>query len=474
MIKTKASYLVWSLLIVAGLLLAACVPVAAPQAVPAPGEQETSAETEAESPAESAEKISLVFSDWHLTEKHWEATLLEAFEAYRQANPNVDVQLEYVSYGDKDTKYATEIEAGTGPDVIHLHAYSLRSFIERGYLLDLNPFIQQEGEDFLQAWYPQTLELMKKDETYYAIPGDFMSMGLFYNSKLFEEAGLDPDQPPKTWTEFLEYAQALTRDRNGDGQIDTWGFGAIGAIDPGFELRFSPVLYGHGADYLNADSTCSALNTPEAKQAFSFFVSLFTEHGVIPPGVTDQTAGTVRQQMANEQVAMKMGSGWTVPIVSSLNPDLNAAEILRVADIPVAEGANPEYITSAWLSAWAINKNSKHPEAAWDIIKFVTAKEQEQQWFDDAGVTSARLDVSTEYEPLVNDRFAQAIAGQLNDAKFVPQLKEWPQLIEAVNTATQEAFTGAKSPDEALQDAHNRINEILSVYRTGGETCPEF
>jgi ABC-type glycerol-3-phosphate transport system substrate-binding protein len=435
---------------------------AAPAATTAP--EEKPEEKVAEEP------VTLVFSDWHLTEPHWEIALKEAFQTYEADHPNIKVELDYVSYADKDTKYATEIQAGAGPDVIHLHAYSLRSFMERDFLLNLDPFIQQEGGDtFLSPWYPQALAMMQDQGSYYAIPGDFMSVALFYNADLFQEAGLDPSQPPATWDEFLAQAKALTRDRDGDGQIDTWGFGTVGAIDPGFELRFSPILFSHGGSYLNEDNTCSALNTPEAKEAFSFFAQLFTEHGVIPPGVTAQNPGTVREQMANEQVAMLMGSGWTAPIVDTANPELNAFEVLQVADVPVKAGTDPEFSTTAWLSAWAINPNSKHPQEAWELIKFITAKEQEQKWFEDARVTSARMDVSEEYEPLVTDRFAQAIAGQLPKAAFVPQIKEWPQVIEAVNTATQLAFTGDKPPEEALKDAHDQINQIL-----GGEACPEF
>ena len=461
------------------LVAAQCVvvtPTPAPVEEPMAEEEEAAepvAEEEeaAEPPApEPAEEVTLVFSDWHLTEPHWEASLMEAFETYGEVAPNVNLELDYVSYGDKDTKYATEIQAGAGPDVIHLHAYSLRSFIERGFLHDLNAFIEAEGgEDFLSAWYPQTLEMMQHEGSYYAIPGDFMSMALFYNKNLFEEAGLDPESPPTTWDEFLEYAQALTRDRDGDGQIDTWGFGTIGAVDPGFELRFSPILFSHGGDYLNEDFTCSALNTPEAKEAFTYFVELFSEHGVIPPGVTSQNPGTVREQMANEQIAMLLGSGWTAPIVDSINPDLNAFEVLGVADVPVKAGTDPEFTTTAWLSAWAVNPNSENPEAAWELVKFITDKPQEQKWFEDARVTSARMDVSEEYEPLTSDTFAQAIAGQLPKAKFVPQIKDWPQVIETINSAAQEAFTGDKTPEEALEDAHNQINELL-----GGEDCPEF
>jgi multiple sugar transport system substrate-binding protein len=137
--------------------------------------------------AEPEEEVTLVFSDWHLTEPHWEVALKEAFETFEAEHPNIKVELDYVSYADKDTKYATEIDAGAGPDVIHLHAYSLRSFIERGLLMDLTPFIEQAGGDaFLDAWYPQALELMQYEGKYYAIPADFMSMALFYNTNLFE------------------------------------------------------------------------------------------------------------------------------------------------------------------------------------------------------------------------------------------------------------------------------------------------
>ena len=159
--------------------------------------------------------------------------------------------------------------------------------------------------------------------------------------------------------------------------------------------------------------------------------------------------------------------GW-MRAFDGINPDLNAFESLGVADVPVKAAADPEFTTTAWLSAWAVNPNTEHPEEAWQLVKFITDQSQEQQWFEDARVTSARRDVSQEYEPLVTDKFAKAIAGQLSKAKFVPQIKEWPQIIETINSAAQEAFTGDKTPEEALEGAHDQINELL-----GGE-CPAF
>lgn len=432
----------------------------------------------------SAPKVTLVFSDWHLTEPVWEQSLKEGIAMFEAENPDIEVELDYVSYAEKETKYITAIEAGVGPDILHLHGYSLRSFIEKGYLYDITDFINAEGptwygEDFLDPWFPVTLELTRKDGRYYALPGDFMSMILIYNTELFKEAGLDPDSPPETWDRFQEYAERLTRDRDGDGAIDTWGFGTIGAISPGFELRFTPVLFSHGGDYLTPDNKCAALNSDAAKEAFEFFVELFTVHEVIPPGVTAQNPGTVREQMAAEKIAMLLGSGWTAPIVNGINPELNAFETLEATPVPIKAGTSPEFTTTAWISAWMINRNTDHPEEAWKLLRWQTSKPMTEKWFVDNRVLSSRRDVSGGlegiggYNELLYDKFAKAMAAELPHSKFVPQIKEWPEIIENINTAAQEGFTG-KDPLDALEDAYNRINSILSVYREPGETCPAF
>src|SRR5512137_2931015 len=74
------------------------------------------------------EKVTLRFSDWHLTEAPWDKTLAEAMALFEQRNPNIKVALEPVSYKDKETKYTVETAAGKGPDIFHLHAFSLPMF----------------------------------------------------------------------------------------------------------------------------------------------------------------------------------------------------------------------------------------------------------------------------------------------------------------------------------------------------------
>jgi len=403
-------------------------------------------------------KVTLRFSDWHMAEIHWLKALEEAKVIFEKQYPDIKITFEPVSYGEKETKYITASEAGQAPDVMHLHAYSLAAFIEKGYALDLTPFINKEKAGFLDAWYALPLTLCKYKGKVYAMPGDYMAQILVRNTELYKEAGLDPAKPPVTWDEFLEYAQVLTVDKDGDFKVDQWGFGMIGAKSPGFELRFSPFVWSFGGDYLTEDMKHSALDTPGAVEAIKFFVSLYREYGVAPPGATAFGPSDVRTQLAQEKVAMNIGSGWTAPIVDSMNPELGAYEVLEYSPVPVKRKA----ITSAWLSAWIISPNSKNPEEAWEWTKFITSKEMELKWFRDARVLSARQDVSGVAPEILEDKHAKVVASELVHAKFVPQIKEWPEIIDAVTTAVQEALIGVKTPEKALADAHKRVNAILA------------
>jgi len=422
-----------------------------------------------------AGRTRLVFSNWHMVEPHWERSLREAIGQFMAENPDIEVVFDIVSYAEKETKYMTAIEAGVGPDVMHLAPVeiSFGLFAPRGYFYDLTSFIAAEAPGFLDAWYPGVVDTLSYEGRVYGLGANYQGMVLMWNKRLFAEAGLDPEKPPQTWDEFLAYARALTRDRDGDGRIDTWGVGIPGRAGPGFPLRFTPVLFSHGGDFLSADFKCAIINSPAAKEAFRFFVEMFTVHRVIPPGVAAMTPGGVREQFAAETVAMILTSAWGPPIIRSLRPAVNWDEILGMTQVPVKAGTDPAIRTTAFLSYYAINRNTRHPEAAWRLLRFVTSREMQQKWFRDANVLSARRDVSEEYEPLLANPFARIVGISLGYAAMMPLIPEWPQISDLITVAIQRGWMG-DDLDVAWAEAYRRINEILAVYRARGETCPPF
>jgi len=426
-------------------------------------------------------KVTLVYSDWHLVEPVWEQSLKEAFAQFQKMYPDIEVVLDYVSLSEKTTKYATAMAAGKGPDIVHLQAHAeLYPFMSRGYLLDLTPYIEQEGPDFLSVWSEDVLKLCKIRDRFYSLPGDMDPLLLIYNERLFEEAGLNPDDPPETWDEFLAYAQRLTRDLDGDGVNDVWAYAFPGTISPSFQLRFMPFLYSFGADILTADYKCCALNSEAAKEAFQFLIDLDRKYGVMAPGASAMGAGHCRELMAFEKVAMLIGGPWALSIINDLNPELGAERVLRAAPVPVKAGYTGQARTTAELTTWAINANTKHPYEAWLLVKFLTSKSIQEKFWRDNRVIPSRLDVSggdgySPYADLAADtRWSAVFAQELPHVRIVPQLDEWPEIIELVNVAAQEAWTGQKPALEALEDAYEAINRLLVSYRLPGEQCPPF
>ena len=180
----------------------------------------------------------------------------------------------------------------------------------------------------------------------------------------------------------------------------------------------------------------------------------------MPPGVTSMNAQDVRTQLAHRKIAWEIGSGWTAPIVNAINPELKAFDVLDAAPLPVKKNR----VTTIWLSSWIMSPNTKHPKETWELLKFITSKEMELNWFVKNRVTSSRKDVNQEPQ-VQNDKFAKVIASQLPYGKVVPQIPQWPEIMDAFTTAVQEAFSEMKTPEKALADAHERINGILARKR---------
>lgn len=420
-----------------------------------------------------AAKVQLVYSDWHLAEPVWAQSLKEAIALFEQEHPNIEVILSPISLAEKAEQYLISMAGGKGPDIVHLQAHAeLYLLASRGYLLDLTPYIEKEGPDFLKAWPQNVLDVCQINGRYYTLPGDMDPILLVYNAKMFREVGLDPNKPPSTWDEFLTYAQQLTRDLDGDGINDVWGFAFPGSISPSFQLRFMPFLYSFGGDFLTPDGKCCALNSPEAKEAFQFLIDL---NKVMAPDVSALGAGKCRELMAFEKVGMLLEGPWARSIINDINPELGAYDVLWAAPVPVKTGYTGQARTTAELTTWSINANTKHPDEAWLLIKFLTSKSIQEKFFLDNGVIPSRLDVSGgdghEINPRIasDTRWSAVFAQELPHVRIVPQMEEWPEMIERVNVAAQEAWTGQKSALQALRDAYMDINRLL-----GGEQCPSF
>lgn len=404
------------------------------------------------------EKTTLTYFSWGLSEEIWGGWIKDIVAKYEEQNSNIRIELQSTTFADKESVYATRCEAGVGPDVADFTFDVVPLFEKKGYIMNMNTLIEQEEPGFIETWSDTAISALTVDGNVYMIPGSFYPWLLVYNSKLFAEAGLDPCCPPKTMEEFLEYAKVLTRDIDGDGKIDQWGFGMTAARTMGLFSRFSGFLWSARGDYLTEDFSSSALNSPEALEGFKFFVELATKHKVTHPGAVNMGPHDVRIALANEKVAMIIGTAFTSGIVDGINPEQNAFKVLQFAPFP--SYGEKTVATQATLAGQVISAQTKHPQEAWDFVKYMNNYENQLATWYVNGWTSARRDAA-QSEVITSDKFGRVLVENQELVKFPPGIGEWMEIADIVTTALQNSLTGVQTTEEALLESHNMINKIL-------------
>ena len=146
---------------------------------------------------------------WHIQTNENEAAFWQSLaDQFVEANPHVTFEITILENEAFKSRLVTVMQAGDPPDLFQSWGGGvLWTFAEAGLVRNIAPELEGEWRDSFAA--QAALELYGRDGEYYGVPWSWGAVGMFYNRALFEQAGLDPDNPPQTWTEFLAAVQAL-------------------------------------------------------------------------------------------------------------------------------------------------------------------------------------------------------------------------------------------------------------------------
>jgi len=156
-------------------------------------------------------------------------------------------------------KVITRAVGGVPYDVIYVVIEEARALISEGLVRPLDPFIerdQEQIEEFFNDVHPNLLKVFNVDGSQYLLPFEWNNMMVYYNTRLYEECGLEPPPEDWTWEEFAQIGAKLTRDTGGDEQIDIYGYMLWW---PG-TFFVSPWIYCAGGTVLNDDWDESTMN----------------------------------------------------------------------------------------------------------------------------------------------------------------------------------------------------------------------
>lgn len=285
-------------------------------------------------------------------------------EAFHAANPNIRVKVEVSDWDSYWDKLKTLYAGGTPPDVFAMDAPLYPDWQSRGVLLNMQPYIDATPGMFDDI-YPNTLTAYKRDDGYYGLPRDFQTVVLYYNKDMFDEAQLP--YPDESWTyeKLREVAKALTKDVDGDGIIDQFGF-SPDLWD--METFWSSALWSHGAEVISEDYSKTLLGEPKAREVWRYIAAMVLEDKSVPtPAVSAEYGG---DPFAAGRSAMAMSGHWVVPEYAQLDFAWDVA--------PMPSGPAGRF-TSVNSAGFVIAKDSKNPDAAWEFVKFAVGKEGQQR-----------------------------------------------------------------------------------------------
>ncbi len=388
----------------------------------------------------AASQVTIRLMDKHLTEEPHATITKEMVAEFEKLHPNIKVILEPVREVDKIEKFMISFQAGVAPDVYKLTT-ELPTLVSRNMLMPMDNLIKAEGPAFIKTYYPAAMGANMLNKKVYAMPQSNSLYGMFYNTEMFKNAGLSG--PPATWSEFLTASKKLTRDINGDGLPDQWGFALAGATASATQ-RFSCWLYSNDGDYLK-------LGDARGRETFKFVTELATVHKVVPPGAVSSGYNEIRLAFSHERAAMIQAGSFLRDTVVSDNPAMK--DKFWVAPQPKNKGKGGTWST---LTSYAISSRCKNPKEAWELIKFITNKNNQIKWAKGTGfVVTNRL--AAESPELMNDPYQKIFLDMAPVAKPYPMITQIPQLIDVVVAEIQQALLGKKTPDQAAKDAGQRI-----------------
>ncbi|MGD1815781.1 MAG: extracellular solute-binding protein [Pleomorphochaeta sp.] len=399
-----------------------------------------------ESSSSSEDVTEIVYWQYfYETKKNLMDDLIAEFEA---ANPDIKVVQQTFPYENYNTKVATSVPTGKGPNVINLFYGWLPTYMEAGYLQPLpeNEFPTSEIED---TFFP-LVKAAKFDGQYYAIPTAVRSLALFWNKDLFREAGLDPNSPPTTLEETVKLAKELTKfDKNGNYVQEGFGLQLNGQIH--HWIREILIRQFGGAPY-SEDGQMVTYNNQAGYDAFKFATDLQLKEKIgMPMFMTDDVTA-----FKAGALAMDIDGSFRLGTYDKLE-DLDYG----VTTIPTYNGIDSNF-ASFWANGITSFTSGKELEASAKFLKFLTSDEVMERWLANVGELPAKPSVAMQDKYINDPKYGPFLKGLTNahatmfydeNAQRQVWLDAWDQVV-INNMSIKEAVDTAAKQEQAILDKH--------------------
>jgi len=387
--------------------------------------------------------ITLTVAGWTSTPAE-DALVQSNLQKFEQLHPNIHITWSPIP-GDYPTKMRANVAGGTVPDVFYLSPDMSSEYISAGKLLNLSPYMARDHVSASNYYSALLNPFVCTGGQVYGLPKDWASLGVFYNKQMFQAAGVPIPSANWTWQDMQNDAAKLTKNAGTSKAV----YGISLSADAS---RWGAFLLANGGTMLNKNGTQATFNNQAGVSSLEYYDSFLKNHtGVLPTQVGTSYNGDA---LGQGKVAMTIEGPWLIPYMQSTYPNIQYG----IAPLPIAPTGKTASLI--FTNAWSAYSGTKYPEAAWELIKYMTG----------ATVQKSQLD----------DGFAlPTIKGLANDPYFT-QHPDFKVLFDAASygyadyygpqdlaihndlaTALQAVMLNKQTPQAALNDAATKVNNTL-------------
>ncbi|MEU5654147.1 extracellular solute-binding protein [Streptomyces sp. NPDC047737] len=364
-------------------------------------------------------------------------------EGFEKKHPKVDVKYVNVPFGEAQNKFKNAAQAGAGaPDVIRSEVAWTPEFADLGYLAPLDGTAAlKDQDDFLEQAAAST---KYKDKTY-AVPQVIDSMGIFYNKKIFAEAGVEI---PKTIADLKTVSKKI-KDKTGKTGLYLRGDDAY---------WFLSFLYGEGGDLVDADSKTVTVDKPEGVKAFE------TVKDLVDSGAakTDATDGWENMQSSfkDGKVAMMINGPWAVADTLTGKEFTDKAN-LGITPVPAGSAAQGAPQGGHNLAVYA---GSKNLDASYAFVEYMTSVESQAQTAGELNLLPTRTSAYSKQEA-ADSEIVQFFKPVVETAVERPWIPETGSLFAPLVTEYTKVLTGQTTPEKAASATGDSYRKLLKGWK---------
>lgn len=352
----------------------------------------------------------------------------------------IQVELIGLNWSDGKTKLISAFNSGTEPDVLELGSDWVAQFSEAGVLSPLT-----SNEIQVERFPAVSLDPTKWNGSMYAVPWVLSTRIMFVNEDLRAKAGLSNESHPRTLQELHEQS-AKIKAMGGEG---IYGVGIVSQDLHQVYKRMLPIMWSNGGDILNASGK-PTLDDPRNIEALESYVKL-VPHGII------ESSKQLDKMFIQGKIGFWISGPWLLEKIPKEQPNMK----FGLALVPGMKAETGLSFTGG--DYLAISKKSQKRALALKLIQFLTAGEQTLRLCKLSITAGIPADTLAQKDPF----FAQiqgfpVFIEQLKRSRLSAVHPKWLDIESAYELAISEAVYGQSSPKEALKEAQQSIEALMS------------